>query len=157
MDAYTKFPNFCCCCLKPNPRCTWQVSNSKRQKLESGAVLLRVVSVRVPICEQCRRGMRLHNAGVVGAALAAGTLALIWWYWDTPKLSYLPVGAVLALIVFFVVAIVLESLVGPKRVAYLEPDGSDITFANAEYQRLYTGASRPGRENEADWGDLHWQ
>jgi hypothetical protein len=113
--------------------------------------------VQVPLCNQCRRDMRLRDVGIFGAGVAAGALALGLWYVSMPKLSYLAIGAVLAVIVFFVVAVALESVFRHKRLAYLEPDGSDITFANPEYQRIYTGASRPGREKEVDWGELNWK
>jgi hypothetical protein len=157
MDAYTNFPNFCCRCLQPNPQGSWPVKNCQRQRFDDGSVEVTQVAVQVPLCGQCRRDIRLRDAGVLGAALAVAVLVLGLWYWDTPKLDYLPYGAVLAVIVFFLVAVVLACLCGPKQVAFLQPDGSDITFANPEYQRMYTGESRAGRQDEVNWREIDWR
>jgi len=157
VDAYTNFPNVCCRCLKPDPQGTWPIKNSQREKLESGVVLVHEVSVPVPLCGPCRRDLRLRDLGVIGAAFAVGAVALGLWYWNTPKLNYLPYGAVLAVIVFFLVAVVLACLVGPKPVAYLKSDGSDIVFANPEYHRMYTGESRRGRTDDVDWREVNWR
>jgi hypothetical protein len=157
VDAYTNFPNFCCRCLQPNPQGSWQVKNSQREKLENGVVLVREVAVQVPMCGQCRRAIRLRDVGVIGAAFAVGVLALGLWYWDTPKLDYLPYGVVFAVIVFFLALVVLGCLFSPKRVAYLQPDGTDIAFANREYQRMYTGESRRGRKDDVDWREINWR
>jgi hypothetical protein len=157
VDAYTNFPNYCCRCLQPNPQGTWEVKNSQSQQRENGAVLVREVSVQVPLCGSCGWALRLHDLGTVGAAFSVAGLALAWWYWDTPDLAYLPYGVGLAIVVFFVVLIVLACTVGPSQVAHLEPDGSDITFANPEYQRLYTGESRPGRQGQGDWRANNWR
>jgi hypothetical protein len=157
VDAYTNFPNYCCRCLRANPQGTWWVKNSQSQQRDNGAVLVREVSVQVPLCGSCGWDLRLRDLGVIGAAFAVAGLALGWWYLDTPDLAYLPYGVGLAVIVYFVVLIVLACLVGPGQVAYLEPDGSNITFANPEYQRLYTGESRPGRRDEGDWRANNWR
>jgi hypothetical protein len=157
VDAYTNFPNFCCHCLRPDPQGTWLVKNSQREKLDGGVIRVHEVSVQVPLCGRCRWDIRRRDVGVLGTALAAAALALALWYWDTPKLEYLPYGAVFAVIVFFLAAVVLACLFGPKRVAYLQPDGSDIAFANPEYQRMYTGESRRGRPNDVDWRELNWR
>jgi hypothetical protein len=157
VDAYTNFPNFCCRCLQSNPQGSWQIKNSQRTKLETGTVVVREVSVRVPLCGRCRWDIRLRDVGGLGVAFSVASLALGLWYWNMPKRDYLPFGVILALFVFFLVAIVLGCVLGPRRVAYLEPDGSDITFANPQYQRMYTGESRPGRQDEVDWRHINWR
>ena len=141
--------------LGPTPK-VLTVKNAKRQDGVT-ASFLREVSVEVPLCRQCRRDIKVRVAGVLSAGFAAGSLALALWYWDTPKLSYLPFGVVFAGIIFLVVAILLSCLFGPKQIAYLQPDGSDIAFANDEYQRMYSGESRPGREDDVHWGEVHWK
>ena len=97
------------------------------------------------------------RVGRVGVALAVAALVLGWWWWDLPDLNYLPYGVVLAVIVFFVALVVVAWLFGPKRVAYIEPDGSDIKFANPEFQKMYTGESRRGRPDDVDWNKVNWR
>ncbi len=67
---------------------------------------------------------------------------------------------VFALVVGAAAVFVLDRILKPealKRVAYLNVDGSDIRFANPEYQRMYTGESRRGKKDEVDWRQVHWR
>src|SRR5262245_5331950 len=161
VDAYTNFPKFCCHCLEPDPDGTWPISNSQRENLGNGRYQIRSASVRVPMCGQCRGNLRLRDLGAVVGALAAGALFLGWWVWDTQfDLYYLPFGLIFAAIVAAPVLLVLAWLFkvpSLTSIAHLEPDGTNITFANPEYQKMYTGESRRGKKDDVDWRQVHWR
>jgi hypothetical protein len=161
VDAYTSFPDYCCLCLRPKPDGTWQVRNSSTKYLGDNRYEVTTASVRVPVCGSCRRNMRLREVAAAAGALVVAALAFGWWYLDTKgDRGYLIAGAVGALIVALVAFLVLGWLFNvPTRtsVAHIEVDGSDIVFANPDYQRLYTGESRQGRQDDADWRQLNWR
>jgi hypothetical protein len=161
MDAYTNFPDFCCICLRPDPRGTWRVKNSSMEHVGDNRYLTKWAQVDVPLCGGCRLGIWGRLALVLLCSLAAAGGVFGWWYLDTRgETKYLLIGAGLAVVagfVSFLVFLWLFDADAPKRIAYLRADGSDIEFANPEYQKLYTGESKPGRTNEVNWREANWR
>ena len=160
MDAYTNFPDYCCLCLRPSPDSTWKVSNGQSKHLDGGRYEVTSVSTHVPVCSSCRWNMRMREVAAAVGALVIGALALGWWYLETKgHRGYLIGGAIGALILCLPAFLVLGWLFNVpthRSVAYIEVDGSDITFANPEYQRMYTGEARlPGQRkpkiHEGQW------
>jgi hypothetical protein len=161
VDAYTKFPDCCCLCLRPHPGGSREVRNGQVKYLGDGRYETTSVSVRVPVCSSCNWSIRMRQVATAVGALGFAGLTFAWWYADTKGSTvYLIGGAILALIVGGIAGLVLGWLFQTpthRSIAYLEVDGSDITFANPEYQALYTGESRPGGRPGKDWGEVNWR
>lgn len=161
MDAYTNFPNFCCLCLRPDPRGTWRVKNASMEHVGGNRYLTTAAQVDVPLCGSCRWNIWLRLAAVLLCTLAVAGAVFGWWYLDTRgEAKYLLIGAALAVGAGFVSALVFLWLFdadAPKRIAWLRPDGSDIQFANPEYQKMYTGESKRGQTGEVNWREVNWR
>jgi hypothetical protein len=156
MNACTDFPNFCCRCVQPDPQGTWPVKNCRSEQRDNGVLVIHHVEVQVPLCKSCRRELHLRDFGVIAGALVLAALTLALWWLNTPGVDSLLLGGALSLAVFFVSLIVFNCICGPRPIAHLRPDGSDITFANPEYQGMYTGENRRGKQ-EIDWDRMQWR
>jgi hypothetical protein len=160
MLAYTNFPNYCCLCLRPDPDGSWRVSNAEMKYVGEGRYRTKGASVHVPVCSSCRWDLWYRRAAAVIGALGVAGGVFAWWHWDTKgDPNYLVAGVIVSLVVGFLVLIVLSWLFHNKftKVAHIEPDGTDIRFANPEYQRMYTGESREWRQDVRDDGEGRWR
>jgi hypothetical protein len=158
MLAYTRFPNFCCRCLRPDPRGTVRVTAQDMKYVGNNRMQVQSAAVSVPLCGRCRWDIRLRGVVAAVGALAIGGLAFLWWYWDSRgDPDYLLYGGGFALVVWFVAFLVLATLTkAGMQVARIEPDGTDVRFFNPEYQQMYTGESKPGQK-EVDWRQVPWR
>jgi len=159
MLAYTRFPNFCCLCMRPDPRGTLKVTAQDTKHLGNGRMEVTAAAVDVPLCGRCRWDLRLRCVVTAVGGVAVGALAFLWWLWDSRfDADSLPYGGGFALVVAFVAFLVLSILTkAGKQVARLQPDGTDLRFFNTEYQALYTGESKPQGQGQVDWRQVPWR
>src|SRR5262249_34338319 len=150
---------YCSLCLTPHPGGSWEVRNGDVKSLGGGRYETTTVSVRVPLCGSCRWNLRMREVAAALGALGLAGLVVGPWYCDA-KADGMILGAGIALVLGYVTFLVLGFLFnapGPRTVAYLEKDGTDITFANPEYQVLYTGEARPAGPQKAKIHEGHWR
>jgi hypothetical protein len=158
------FPDRCCRCLAPSPTKEWRATNFGKRV--EGTDLHVTFNLQVPVCSDCWSALRRTRFQVTAATVLLALLAAaaMWYYdpfdsrnaqlddafmiWSVTALFLFPVF----LGVYFAIGLIFvpRNLQG---VAYLDRDGSKLTFFNPDYQRLFDNyfppASAPAHSYEA--------
>lgn len=142
--ASHQFPNYCCMCLEPEPTNTWRIDAVEWKHQEDKRVHVTETWIDVPMCQACKKALIWRRIKMVLGAIPFGAAAMAGWVWFWLKpdnlIACLGIGAVIFLLTSIFAYVIFASMLQAEtkdEVAKISLDGSRITFANKDYQKMF--------------------